>query len=912
MKNLTAVLLFLFCSQLVNAQISVENLSVESLKNPIGIEDARPRLSWQLKGEGKGIDQYSYQILVASSADLLLSGKADLWDSGEVISNKSLDVIYQGKSLLSKQICYWTVVVRDNKKSLLKTSRDQHFWEMGILKKTEWEANWIKAPKIANWMLFAAAREESWKDSVIFCAPYFRKEFVTDKKIERARLYISGIGYNVTYINGYKVGDQVLDPAFTRYDKSVLYRVFDVTALLKSGNNAIGAILGNGWYNMPSRSVWGFDQANWKSQPELLAQLEITYQDGTLKRVVSDNSWKTVPGPIYFNSVYQGEFYDARKEMPLWNKAGYDDAKWVDVLPSDGPSGRLKSQIMPPIREIYEIEPVTVNEPSKGRYVLDFGKNITGYVRLKLSLPAGTMVQVVYGERLTEDGHVDQSHIAMYSLDKPFQTDRYIANGNGEEIWSPHFTYHGFQYMEVTGLKEIPKKGTINTVVVHTDFETKGNFSSSNLLFNKILANAQNSYLTNFHGYPTDCPHREKNGWTGDAHLVSEMALMNFDASLGYKKWIADIIEEQRPSGEIPGIVPTPGWGYFFGNGPAWDCSLFLVPWYIYTYNGDISVIEMAYPSIKRYIDFLQTRADSNQIVTWGLGDWCPANTETPSDITSTAYYYKGTELLSKMANLLGHAGDAKKYRDLAHVIKQSFNTHFYKGNGIYGTGSQTALSCAIYQGLATANLQETLAALVDKVKDSNYHLDCGILGTKYLLHALLDNGYPDVAYKIINQRTYPSWGHWVEQGATTLWEKWDGTNSRNHPMFGDVGNWFYKALGGLNYDELNPGFKQVVLKPYFSEDVNWVDASHESRYGKVRVDWTRKNNKIVLKLDIPHNSQATILLPLSNVKNIRENGKSISGSPFVKQIGAESGNIKLQLCSGNYVFDFTPDIKSR
>lgn len=887
------------------ASIGVSNLTVEAMTTALGIDATKPRLSWQMTGNGRGMYQSAYQILVSSSQALLDEGTGDLWDSGKIASSQSLDIRYAGKELVSRQRCYWKVRVWDDKGRISAYSKP-HLWEIGLLDGSDWRAQWISAPKVQNWAAFAGNRERGKPDTLMNAAPSFRKEFMVRAPVALARLYISGIGYNETYINGQKVGDHVLDPAFTRYDKTVLYQTYDVSPLLNNGENALGVLLGNGWYNMPTRTIWAFDQAGWRARPALLAQLEITYPDGSVDVIATDGTWETGRGAIYFNSVFQGEYYDARNAKRDWNRVGFEDGGWSPAERVSGPLGRLKPQLMPPIRELAEIKPVAITEPIPGHRVYDLGKNISGYVRLKITAPAGTEVVIKYGERLTSDGLVDQEHIGMYAYDTPFQTDRYIAAGRGGEVWNPRFTYHGFQYMEITGLPDDTADAIVTAVVVHTDFSPAGSFHTSSHLLNTIHANTQHSFLTNFHGYPEDCPHREKNGWMGDAHLAAEMAFYNYDVAHGYAKWLEDIADEQRPSGEVPGIVPTAGWGYFFGNGPAWDCSLFLIPWYMYLYTGDLSIIEKQYPSIQQYIDFLATKANEHHIVAWGLGDWCPAKTETPADITSTAYYFKGAEILSKMASLLGDSGAATRYARLAEDIKKSFNRQFYRGNGVYGNGSQTALSCAVYQGLAGEYLTETVDALVKLVKNNNYHLDCGILGTKYLINALMDNGHADVAYRIVSQRTYPSWGYWVEQGATTLWERWDGENSRNHPFFGEVGAWFYKALGGLRIDEDNPGFRNVKLNPIFPMDLDWVDVHHASRYGTIRSSWKREGKYIHWEVNIPNNTTATVSIPVGKQEEVREGGKAIRRNTAGINVIRETDHMKvMDLASGRYAFTF-------
>ncbi len=898
------ILLLLLTFNQVFAQQKVGKLITGSMVNPIGIDAPAPLLSWQLESNEHGFQQTAYQILVASTEANLLQDIADVWDSRKVSSITSLDVPYKGKTLKSKQRYFWKVRIWDQQDKVSSYS-SVSFWEMGLLHETDWVGKWISAPRILDWAKFASKREEENVDEVFSAAPMFRKAFSIKGNVKSARFYISGLGYNVSYLNGKKISDHILDPAFTRYDKTVLYTTFDVSGMLQSGENVLGVVLGNGWYNMFTRAVWGFDQAAWRNIPTLIAQLEVLYEDGSKSSISSDDSWKVSAGPITFNSVFQGEFYDARKEVPGWNMAAFKDTEWPYALAVSGPLGVKKPQLIPPIRETAELIPKSVTEVGKGKYVFDMGRNIAGYARLKIQAPAGTEISLIYGERLSKTGEVDQEHIAMYSMDKPFHTDKYTCKGEGLETWNPSFVYYGFQYVEVHGLSAKPKLNNLTGIVVHTDLETAGKFECSNELFNQIQSNTRNSYLNNFHGFPTDCPQREKNGWTGDAHLAAEMGLYNFKSQQAYQKWLMDIVDEQRPSGEIPGIVPTAGWGYFFGNGPAWDSAFMLIPWYLYQYNGDKEILEKLYPHLKRYVNFLSTKADAEHIISWGLGDWCPAKTQTPVELTSTAYYFVDVQILSKIATLLGKTDDAAQYAVRADVIKKAFNKRFYKGNGIYGNGSQTSMACAIYQGLADENLEVTVAALVEAVKEKDYHLDCGILGTKYLLHALSDHGHADVAYRIVNQRTFPSWGYWISQGATTLWERWDGSASRNHVMFGDVSAWFYKALGGISPAKDGAGYKKILLKPYFQSELKWVKASHDSPYGQIQSNWENKNGVIKYSIVIPHNTTAQVHLPNLKGKKIYESNKLIlKGNKDLKIVERSDQELVLETSSGSYSFN--------
>jgi alpha-L-rhamnosidase len=883
------------------AQLRVKKCSTESLTNPIGIDTREPRLSWIIESKEHDIRQSAYQIFVASSPDKTGEGQADIWNSGKVRSDNSVLVAFAGSPLLSGKRYYWKVRVWDQKGDS-GLSAGPAFWEMGLLARSDWKGKWISAPKVYDWQRFVAARKQAIKageDEDPDAAPEFRKSFSFTKEIAQARLHISGVGFNIPYINGQRIGDHVLDAAFTRYDKTVLYSTYDVTPVLHPGENVLGVVLGNGWYNMVSKDVWGFDHAPWKNVPALMAQLEIVFRDGSVALISSDETWKVAPGPIIFNSIRQGESYDARKETPGWSAAGYKDQQWVQPLVVSGPAGELRAQMVEPVKITDSLVAKAITEPKPGLYVFDMGRNIAGFARIDIVAPAGTVITLKYGERLAVDGRVDQRDIAQHVAGGVVQTDKYICKGGGTEIWHSSFTYYGFQYVEVSGLPARPGVETITGMVIHTAFEPAGSFQCSNELFNKIQRNAVASYESNFMGYPTDCPQREKNGWTADAHLAAEMGLYNFNAQNGYSKWLRDIADEQRPTGELAAIVPSSGWGYFWGNGPSWDNAMVLIPWYLYEYDGDKRILQEMYPHIKRYVDYLQSRA-ADQIVSFGLGDWAPAKTRTPEEITSTAYYYVDAVIVARMAGLFGYEADQQKYTDLSIKIKEAFNKRFYRGDGIYGPGSQTSLACALYQGLGDVHRGETVDALVAAVRKNEDHLDCGILGTKYLLHALSDNGRPDVAYKIVDQHSFPGWGTWIDQGATTLWEQWNGTESRNHIMFGDVSAWFYKCLAGIAPDQEQPGFKRIVFHPYFSPELDWVKAEHQSLYGEISAGWNRKGKDIYYRITIPPNTTGKIVLPA--YKKIFIDGKRLSAGGGAREIQVEGKEARFILGSGSYV----------
>jgi alpha-L-rhamnosidase len=874
------------------ASVRVENLRCEYLSNPLGIDAARPRLSWVLAASGRGQKQTSFQILAASTEELLRRGRGDLWDTGRIRSDQSIQVPYGGKELQSRQRCFWKVRVWDKEGTACAYSAPA-FFEMGLLAPGDWHGQWIAQTTDIN----AAA------------APLLRRAFVLDGKIERARVYICGLGYYELHINGAKIGDHVLDPGYTRYDKRALYVTYDVTKALRKGPNTIGVILGNGWYNVQTRAVWGFDHAPWRAAPKLLLELDVRLADGREEVIASDGQWKAGPGPIIFDSIYGGENYDARLEIPGWDTAAFGDSAWLAAAIAPPPGGRLAAQMMPPIKVERMLAPKKVSEPKPGVYVYDFGQNLAGFAQLKIAGPAGTKVTMKYGERLTAEGLVDQAiiaqHVKRMDSKQQFQTDNYILSGHGVETWHSRFDYDGFQYVEVRGAPGPLGPENLAACFIHSAVAPAGQFECSDSLINRIWAAGRWSYLSNLQGIPTDCPHREKNGWTGDAQLAAEQGLFNYDPAPVYSKWIDDLCDEQRPDGELPGIVPTGGWGYDWGNGPAWDSALLLVPYYLYVYEGDGRVLTSHYEHFRRYVDFLTGKAREG-IVNWGLNDWAPAKTETPGDITSTAYYYGDIRVLAQAAKLAGDEAQAAKYSQLAGKVKEQFNRKFFHADSeSYGNGSQTSLSCALCQDLVQPqDRAAVLSNLVANIEAHDNHIDTGILGAKCLLTALSENGRADVAWKIASQRTAPSWGWWISQGATTLWEQWNGDDSRNHIMYGDILAWFYKTLAGINPDPAAPGFKHFILKPRVVGGMTWVRSYHDCPFGRIQANWRLDGKSLILDATIPPNTTATVILPCADPGAVRESGHPATRLvPGIKAVSADNGCTVLEVDSGAYRF---------
>ncbi len=866
----------LFLATLAHGTLVVTRLRCESLENPLGIDAPHPSLSWALDSAQRDQTQSIYRILVASTPERLAKNQGDLWDSGKIFSDESLYHPYQGRPLRSGQTVLWKVQAWDGKGTPSSWSKPATF-DTGLLQPSDWGGKWIGQTADVN-------------DRP---APLLRREFALPANIKRARAYVCGLGYYELRINGQKVGDHVLDPGFTRFDKRALYTTYDVTKALQKGQNAVGVILGNGWFNVQPRAVWTFDRVGWRAAPKLLMRLEIETTDGRRQTLVTDETWKAATGPITADSLYSGEEYDARLERTGWDKPRFNDASWAPAIAVEAPKGKLVAQAMPPIRVTKTLKPARITEPKPGIYVVDFGQNFAGFPRLHVTGPAGAVVSMRCGERLAKDGTVDQADIAKHMLratpPQSFQTNRYTLKGGGPETYEPRFTYQGFQYVEVTGFPGKLTEENLEGLFIHTDVPRVGEFSCSNPLLNKILETARWSYLSNLESIFTDCPHREKNGWTGDAQLASEQGLYNYDGATVYRKWLDDVADDQEPNHKLSVIIPNSGWGTrYIQYAPAWDAAYFEIPWNIYLYTGDRRLLASHFDGFTNYLDWLAAQS-KDLIIEGDLGDWCPYKTETPTALTSTAYLFRDAIIATKAANLLGRKAEAQKYAALAEKVRLAYNAKFLDAkSGIYANGSQTAQSVALYFGLADSkDRPAVLRNLLQNVAQRDGHIDAGILGSKYLLNVLATEGHADLAYRIASQKTMPSWGWWIGQGATTMWEQWNGTDSRNHIMFGEIAAWFYKALAGINPDPANPGFKHILITPHPVGDLTWASARHECMRGLIESRWTRQKGLFRLDLTIPANTSASVVLPATKNASITLEGKSVKAKNATIEVGS-------------------------
>jgi len=867
-------------------------LKCEYLINPVGIDVQHPRLTWRMNDNRRGTFQTAYQIIVGTDSAKVRVGIGDQWTTDKT-SSGDMEAEYNGSPLKPFTHYFWTIKIWDTW-GLPSLNTIPASFETGMMEKKNWSGSWISDSRDIN----------------LKPAPLFRKTLYLNRKILSAKAYVAAAGLFELYVNGQKVGDHRLDPMYTRFDRRTLYITHDLTQLLRNGENAIGIMLGNGWYNHQSTAVWYFDQAPWRARPRFCIDIRITYSDGSIETIASGTDWKTSLSAVVFNSIYTGEHVDGRLFQPGWNSPGFDDSKWENSIPVNAPALNIVAQALHPIRDVEEIAVKNMTKISDSHYIFDLGRNISGVSQLKVNGKAGTIIRLKHGERLGLDGLVDQSNIDVHyrptdQLD-PFGTDIYTLRGDGEEIFKPQFNYKGFQYIEVTSDQPVNlEKESFTGYFMHSDVPSIGRINSSDTILNKIWKATENSYLSNLFGYPTDCPQREKNGWTGDAHTAIETGLYNFDGLTVYEKWLADHRDEQQPNGILPAIIPTSGWGYTWANGPDWTSTIAIIPWNIYLFYGDTKLLTDCYENICRYVDHL-TEISPSGLTDWGLGDWIPVKSKSSKELTSSIFYFTDVSILAKTSKILGKNLEYEKYSALALKIKNAINSKFLnRETGIYASGFQTELSAPLHWGIVPDELRGKVAENLSKrVIADGKHIDVGLLGSKTILNALSANGYADLAFEVALQKTYPSWGWWILNGATTLYENWDispkSDISLNHIMFGEIGAWFYKSPGGIYPDEKQPGFKNVILKPDFVKGLNSFEAIHTGPYGTITSSWKRTGAKITYQVVIPPNSTAELSL---KGKTILEGGKKLTEDENIKIINPKNDLYVLALKSGCYNF---------
>ena len=860
-----------------------------------------------MESSGRGQEQTAYRILVARSLRTLEAGRGDLWDSGKVESSQSVNVIYAGEKLASGQCCFWKVRVW-GKDGASSDWSAVSFWEMGLLKDSDWKGHWISDGKP-----LPEKDADFYHDDP---APLFRREFKVSASVKDARLYLSALGYVHTRLNGRAVSDHHLEPLWTLPNKRVFYSVYDVSEELAQGSNCLGVTLGNGWYNPLPLRMWGHVNLRERlpiGRPQFIAQLVIEYTDGSQQVVASDSTWKVAPGPILRNSIYLGETVDARRAVEGWDKPGLDDRTWDAARIAPTPGGRLQVRSLPPIKVTASVKPVRITEPVDGVYIVDMGQNFGGWARFTFNVTQGTQITIRYGELLYENGTLNPmtSVCGQIKRNEPtpdgsppiaWQTDTYIARGNGPETYTPLFTFHAFRYIEITGLPTRPSLDEIAGLRMHSAVKPVGSFSCSNGLFNRIQGMCQWTFLSNLFGVQSDCPHRERFGYGGDLVATSDAFILNYDMANFYAKAARDWHDSALPNGMLTDTAPSVGIQYC---GVGWAMAHPHLQVQLYRYYADRRIVEEQYATSKRWLDLVR---DQNQdhIVRQGLHDH-EALEQEESPAMITPLYCESARMLSRLAHILGKEEEAEQYGRLADDIRNVYVDNFLaEGTGVVASGIQSAQAFALFLDmLPTDERTAALTSLVRNIIDKhNGHLTTGIFGTRYTLDVLSRQGRADVVHDMVNLRSFPGWGYMLEQGATTLWEHWefnDNTFSHNHPMFGSVSQWFYNWLGGIEPDLDAVGFDKFTFQPQFLDGLDWVRCTYRSIRGPITCDWTRQGNRITLDLHVPVNTSATLVLPATS--GITENGRLATDARGVEEISDQDGVTKFRLGSGQYHF---------
>ncbi|MCK5821749.1 MAG: family 78 glycoside hydrolase catalytic domain [Bacteroidales bacterium] len=903
------LLLVLVAGSCTRDQLTIVDLRCEYKENPIGVDVENLRFSWKVSSEQRGAKQSAYRIVVSSSIENLDKELGDVWDSKKIASDRSIQICYAGKPLQSNSKYFWKVTVWNQ--GDIESTSEAAFWTTGLMKESDWKAKWIGLDR--------AVGDDNPNDvHTKLTARMLRHDFEVNKKVKSARAFISGLGLFELYINGEKIGDQVLSPGLTEYNKRAFYVTFDVTENLKENTNVIGVILGNGRYFAPRLNdpfvtlTYGF--------PKVICQLEIEYENGTRARVISDESWKlNVDGPTRKNNEYDGEYYDARMELDGWSTANYDDAKWINAELVEKPGELLVAQSNEPIKIMEELIPVAVNEVEPGVFIFDMGQNMVGWVELFVKGNRGDNVSLRFAELVNDDGKLFLDNIRGAEV-----TDTYILKGEGQESWEPKFTYHGFRYVEMKGFPGIPDLSSIKGKVIHDALDLSGSFICSNNMINSIYKNAYWGIRGNYRSIPTDCPQRdERQGWLGDRANESIGESFIFDVSGLYNKWLVDIQNAQQESGSLPDVAPS-YWPYYSDN-TTWPGTYLFVSDMLHNQYGDIRTIETHYPYMQKWIDYMSRFLADELMLRDTYGDWCtpPQTLEllqekaplvtTNSEYIAAAYFYYEIKLMEKFALLLNKEDEASGYAKTADKMKIAFNGKFLDKNHItYSNNTVTANLLALAFDLVPVEYKSVIIDnLLRKIIGENKnHIGNGLIGGQWLMRTLTENGHADVAYALAVQNTYPGWGYMVENGATTIWELWNGDkadpgmNSGNHVMLlGDLIIWYYESLAGIKSDPKNPGFKHIIMKPNVVGDLRYVDASYNSIHGKIESSWKLSEDKFNWDITVPANTYATIYVPTLEKDEVFEGGKPSSNSDGVVFLKWENNRAVFQVESGSYSF---------
>ncbi len=897
MKMRISLLIFAFCVAFVpgKAEIKVHTLTTDYKTNPLGIDNPVPGLSWIITSDRDNTIQASYEIRAAHSRKDVVKGRKLIWKTDQVESSRSVHVKYGGAPLSSFQKVYWQVRVRDNHGERSKWSEPAS-WEMGIMQENDWKARWI-SPDL---------KEEQGRSMP---SPYLRKEFDLSGRIKEARLYISSQGLYQVEINGSRIGNQEFTPGWTSYNTRLQYQTYDVTGKLMQHQNAMGIILGDGWFR--GRLGWRQGRSVWGDELAAIAQLMVTYADGSKEIFITDDSWQATTGPIMQSDIYDGEEYDAGRELTGWSTPGYDAARWQHVKSVDIVKTRLIAPEGPPVAIIEELPPLSLHKQGD-QWIVDMGQNMVGWIRIRARGKNGDVITLRHAEVLDKAGNMYYDNLRSARA-----TDIYHLKGAGEEVFQPHFTFHGFRYVSVSGYPGVLTTDDIRGMVIHSDMEPAGTFTCSDSLINQLQHNILWGLKGNFLDVPTDCPQRdERLGWTGDAQVFAPTACFNMNTATFYTKWLKDLAADQAADGMIPHVIPNLLGG---GGATGWADAGVVIPWVVYLNYGDVSVLQNQYESMKRWIGYMQVHAGEDFI--WSgdrhFGDWLAFASNrsdymgayTTTDLIATTYYAYSSGIVARVAAILGKEADARYYRDLSEKVKAAFNDEFVTPNGRLVAHTQTAYTLALAFDLLDGETVKKSAAYLARDVEQFGHITTGFLGTPLILLTLTKFGMNDLAYKLLNRKEYPSWLYPVTMGATTIWERWDGQkpdstfqdpgmNSFNHYAYGAVGKWLYQVVSGIGIDENNPGYKHMIIHPRPGGGLTAARASHKSMYGQIVSGWKLEGEELTMEVEIPANTTATIYIP-GDPSGILINGSPLSSSGM--EYKKNRDNVMAETGSGHY-----------
>lgn len=911
MLRFLVIIAFLLSSKFIIAQLY--DLRCEHRIDPMGIDKLSPILSWKIKSSQRGFMQSAYQVIVSTDPSGVLNNKSVVWNSGKQLGGNSIQVVYKGKTLQPATTYYWKVQVWDQNKKALTWSEPSHF-TTGLFTQGDWQqAQWIGYEDIHDTMRILPGVHGSGgklgdKAKQRPVTPLFRKPFSIPKKVRSAVAFVSGLGQYEMSLNGTKTGESFLAPGWTYYDKTCLYNAYDVTGQLQAGNNVVGVVVGNGFHHINREryrklvTIFGM--------PKMICLLKITYTDGTVQTIVSDQSWKTAPSPITFNSIFGGEDYDAQLEQTGWNKPGFNDAAWKHVLSVTPPKGKLVAELDYPVKVMQSFAPKKITQPVAGTYMYDFGQNASGIVELKVRGKKGQTVKLTPAELIN-----DQQLSNQKATGSPYYFS-YTLKGDGEEVWRPAFSYYGFRYVQAEGAvpdtalstAALPKITGLALLHTRNSAPTNGSFVCSNTLFNRIDTLIQWGIKGNFQSVVTDCPHREKLSWLEQDYLMGAPVKYNFETYNLYNKLIQDMMDAQLPDGMVPDIAPE--FVLFdggFRDSPEWGSAALILPWLQYKWYGDTAIMRKAYPMMEKYVAYLESRS-KNHILSHGLGDWFDLGPNrpgfaqlTPMGLTATAIYYYDAKLLSEMSGLLGKAAAATSYAAQAKTIKQVFNDTFFNATTkVYATGSQTSMAMPLVVGLVEDRYKEAVFKnLVDSITANGKKLTAGDVGFHFLVQALQEGGASQLLYDMNFRDDVPGYGYQLKKGATALTESWQALEvvSNNHLMLGHIMEWFYGGLAGIQQSEKSEAWGDIVIQPEVVGDITHVKGSYESLYGTIISEWKKEGGAFTLKVTIPANTKATIYLPGAAGKQVTESGKAVKVTSYNK------GAAVVKVGAGRYEF---------